>query len=402
MADSGTQQAGENPPSAGPGNVYHKQAKTPRSRREPTHRIDSGMPPPPRRAEGNPMKRTLTANVKRFVLFSIAMAILMFVSIRALYVIWAKRDQQIQATTPITVPRTKPEPAQPTPTPTTKETKKPQEAGSELDTEAIRKAVFLARRAKTLEQAGNVTDAIARYREALDVWPYLTQVWAQLGRLYLQTREFSKAQVALEKAVENDPGAADILNDLGVTYLYMGQTAKAMKVFEAAIEIDPNFSPSYFNKALGCLAQGDKASARSYLQRYLQIKNDDPRALRELAFLEASDQKYEEALRLIERAIIAQPDWALLYFDAAASAALMGLTDKSIGYLEKAEPLSSPATIYRLYKEPAFREVRLSTAGKQFESRLADKAREIIAKQGEPPPINNTTEPISSASPSTD
>lgn len=378
------------------GNLYHKQKKSPRSRRDTAHRMDSGLPPSPRR-DANPLKATLVNNVKKFVFFTIAMTGILFVSIKALNMIWAIRDQEIFSSPSPPLPLSAGTETNLAPT-TEAATGTAQVTRSELDTEAIRKAVFLAKRAKTLQASGQFIDAIARYKEALDVWPYLTQVWADLGRLYMQTKDFPKAQIALEKAVENNPGSATILNDLGVTYLYLRQPDRAMKVFETAIEIDPNYVASYFNSALGHLARGDKDQARAFLERYLRLKPNEPRALRELAFLDASAGHYDVALKALERAIVEAPDWPLLYFDASAASALMGRGDEAIRYLEKAEPLSSPAVVYRLYQEAAFREIRLSEIGKEFEANLAEKARAIVAAKGEPPPISNVSEPISSVS----
>jgi len=241
---------------------------------------------------------------------------------------------------------------------------------------------------------------VTRYREALDIWPYLTSVWGQLGRLYLRTRDYPRAQIALEKAVENSPGEAALLNDLGVAYLYQGKIAKARDVFDAAMEVDPQFAPSLFNIALCYINQNDAGNARDHLVRYLREKPSDPRALRELAFLDALEKHYQEAMEGLESALSYAPDWPLLYFDAAAVSALMGRPDQAVNYLEKVEPLTDPATVYRLYQEPAFREIRLTELGKLFEQELAKRARERIEEQKEPlqpVAIHASSEPIFSS-----
>jgi tetratricopeptide (TPR) repeat protein len=378
------------------GNVYHKAERVPRSRHEAVHKIDSAGG-----ADGkkpNDPARTVTLqNLRRFALFTLAMAAVVFLSIKVLMYIWSLKDRENQSSDPVDH-RGASEVELPRTGTGNKPGENPEKAGDgTIDTEAIRKAVFLAKRAKALAQSGAYDEAIARYRDALDVWPYLTQVWAELGRLYLQTRDFQKAQIALEKALDNDPGSPEILNDLSVASLYLGQTDKCMKLLETVLEIAPQYAPPYFNMALCHMSKSDKKTAREFLERYLRLRGDDPRALREVAFLDASTRRYPEALDALEKAIIEKPDWALLYFDAAACAALMGRADDAINYLERSLPLSNPASVYRLYREPAFNQVRLSEIGIEFEKEIAQRAKQAI----ESGTVDNTpptpTQPILSS-----
>jgi tetratricopeptide (TPR) repeat protein len=291
----------------------------------------------------------------------------------------ARTGEVSQAQAPLTAP-----PASPAPT-------------ADINTEALRRAVFLSKHGESLERSGQVEEAIKRYREALDIWPYLTSVWNQLGRVYLRQRDYPRAQIALEKAVENNPGQAELLNDLGVAYLYQGKTKRARDVLEAAMEVDPGYAPSVFNLALCHIHSNEAGPARDQLVRYLRLQPNDARALRELAFLDALDKRYQDAMDGLEKALANAAEWPLLYFDAAAVSALMGRPDQAVNYLEKVEPLTDPASVYRLYQEPAFREIRLTELGKLFELELAKRARERATETTPAPPAPVTSEPISSA-----
>ncbi len=388
------------PPSQPAGNVYHKAERVPRSRSEYVHKVDSTGANADRRIP-DPARAITLHNLRRFVMFTLAMSVVVFVSIWVLKKIWNWRDEQNRRSAPaenaaaaaLDQPGKLEKPGGSTPGSTAGGGNRP----ADIDTEAIKKAVFLAKRAQALAQSGSYEEAIARYRDALDVWPYLTQVWAELGRVYLQVRDYAKAQLALEKAAENNPGSAEILNDLAVATLYLGQTDKAVKLLDTVSEISPQFAPAYFNIALCHLSKSDKKSALDFFQRFLRLKPNDPRALRETAYLAAAEQRYAEALDDLEKAIVELPDWALLYFDAAATTALMGRADDAIHFLERALPLSNPAAVYRLYQEPAFKEVRLSEIGREFEKELAARVRTDLEKgapaSGSPAP----TRPITSS-----
>ncbi|HMP76545.1 MAG TPA: tetratricopeptide repeat protein [Kiritimatiellia bacterium] len=354
------------------------------------------VPPAPRKSEPQPGIQHLLRNLRVFGLVFAGMILLLVISIVVLNTIWSVRDRELSS------------PARPDLMPTSAPPGRLSlpsimETGGvnvavmrplELDTERIRRAAFLAKHAQSLEAGGSMAEAIDRYREALDVWPHMNAVWGQLGRAYLRTREFGKAQLALEKAVQGSPGTAELMNDLGAALLYQGQVQRALDLFEAAVEIDPLFAPAQFNLALCHMARNDRVAARQLLQQYLRLKPRDARALRERAFLDALEGQYETALSSLESALREMPDWPLLYFDASAVSALMGRMDQAISFLQKAEPLSSPRAVYQIYREPAFREIRLTELGKEFEHDLANRARSRMAEEQAPVEINPPSEPL--------
>ena len=350
----------------------------------PTAPAPVSTAPAARKKEYQPGVQLLIENLRRFGFVLGAMVAFLVITMIAVRFIWAAKDREtdrqwaamrLQEPSPpgMATPEKKPDespagvvPAKPLPT--------------ELDTERIRRAVFLAKHAQTLEDGGSLPEAIQRYREALEAWPHLNAVWGQLGRAYLKTREFGKAQLALEKAVQGSPGSADMMNDLGASLLYQGQVDRAMNLFEAAVEIDPSYDPSIFNLALCHIARNDRVAARGSLQQFLRLRPSDARALREKAYIDALENQYEAALDALKAAIVEAPDWVLLYFDAAAVSALMGRLDQAIAYLQKAEPLSTPRAVYQIYREPAFREIRLTELGKEFEHELANRVRARMAE----------------------
>lgn len=249
---------------------------------------------------------------------------------------------------------------------------------TELDTDAMRQAIFMQQRAQSLHAAGRYDDAIERYQEALSIWPHLTQVWAELGRLYLELSQYSRAEVALERAVEADPGNLDLLNDLGVSLLYQNRIGRAMVIFEAVLDLNDSFAPAYFNRALAYLAQDNDPQAEQQLRAFLRLRPNDPQGLKEMAYLQAARGDYEPALTNLRRAIESAPGWVPLFVDAAAVSALMGRLDESIAYLDQIEELTSPEIAYQVYQQPAFRTIRLTEVGSEFESRLAERARELM------------------------
>ncbi len=393
-----------NRPSA-PRSLYHKEKATARPRMPPAPTgapVPAANAPPPRKKEYQPGVQHLIENLRRFGIVFGSMIVLLALTIVAIRIIWAAKDResdrqrtagQLQELDPSRAAEPE-QPAKPN-----SGTNGPGPRPTELDTERIRRAIFLAKHAQSLEEGGSLQEAIERYSEALEVWPHLNAVWGQLGRAYLKKREYSKAQLALEKAVRGSPGAADLMNDLGAALLYQGQIDRAMNLFDAAVEIDPTYDPSIFNLALCHIARNDRIAARASLEQYLRLRPHDSRALREKAFLDAMENQYDAALDALKAGIVESPDWALLFFDAAAVSALMGRMDQAIAYLQKAEPLSSPRAVYQIYREPAFREIRLTELGKEFEHELANRVRDLASEgKDDTAPIHPPGEPLVSTS----
>ncbi len=250
---------------------------------------------------------------------------------------------------------------------------------SDMDMDVLRRAVFKAGNGDALVAAGDYRAAIAQYREALDIWPHMTAVWASLGRAYLEVNEYPLAQTALERAITHDPANVRMLNDLGVAHLYQNRMEKALHLFETATELDPQFGPSRYNLALSHLAQQDYEQAEDLLDQYLLDHPEEPKALKERAFLHARRGQYEEALENLRAAIEFAPDWAALYFDAAAAAALMGDPEDAHRYLARAETMTSPLHAQRVYQQEAFRELRKTEAGQRYKADLEKRSKEYQA-----------------------
>jgi len=258
----------------------------------------------------------------------------------------------------------------------------------------LREAMLAASRGDALCDQGKYEEGIEAYRQALTAWPGMTKAQSKLGQTYLRLKDYAKAQESLETAVDEDPTTVPVINDLGVAQFKLKRFDRALRLFQDAAQIDTNYAAAYFNMALCHLMRGDRAKAQASLAQYMAMKPGDPKAMKEIAFLDASDGKYPAALETLEAAMQKAPDWAPLYFDAAATAALMGHAKDAISYLKKAEPLSSPVALYLVYQQPAFNEIRDSEAGRAFLNEVTERARKSAAESGTGTVPENGAEPI--------
>ena len=92
--------------------------------------------------------------------------------------------------------------------------------------------------------------------------PRNLQAWKQLGNDYFDTHQYQKAVDAYAKALELDPGNADILTDQGIMYRELKAYDKAIANFEKSSRLDPGHVQSLFNLGVVYaqdLKQKDKA-----------------------------------------------------------------------------------------------------------------------------------------------
>ena len=80
--------------------------------------------------------------------------------------------------------------------------------------------------------------------------PQNLQAWIQLGHVYFDTDQYSRAIEAYEKALQINPDNADVLTDLGVMYRRSGQSRQAIEKFDQAMEVDPKHEVSRLNKGI--------------------------------------------------------------------------------------------------------------------------------------------------------
>lgn len=220
------------------------------------------------------------------------------------------------------------------------------------------------------EQKGKTAEAMASYRQALEIDPSLTAAYLNLGIILSREGNYAQAEQQLLKAVKQDPGYAKAYYNLGLVYAEQANPDSALSMLQRAIELDRDYSLARLAEAgvyyemleldraesLLVLLRGDTslgAQGRSQIEsllraiperrawtetrhsdrqresdRYL-VRGDN---LLSLGLTERARQAYLKAIDIDERSGIAhyqlgtlyfnsgKPDEALKHFDAALRA----------------------------------------------------------------------------------
>lgn len=93
------------------------------------------------------------------------------------------------------------------------------------------------------QQLGNINDAIASYRRAIELSPADGRAWFNLATAYKLIPDLERAVECYRRAVDIMPRDLDSLSALGRTEIELGQLAIAANTYAKAIEIAPAGSP---------------------------------------------------------------------------------------------------------------------------------------------------------------
>ena len=155
--------------------------------------------------------------------------------------------------------------------------------------------------------------AITYYNRSIDIYPDHPDPWRNLGKIYLQRKEYEKCIYHFKKAIEITPDKFSYnYYNVGLAFTKLNRNLEAIPYFEKALEIYPEdrgyismansqinlgnfevaaqyadkalelnslYSPAFFVKAFCAQQLGDLNSAISFYEKTLEINPSDRSAL---------------------------------------------------------------------------------------------------------------------------
>ena len=166
--------------------------------------------------------------------------------------------------------------------------------------------------------AGRHDDAIARFRQGIELEPNCHDCYKNIGFVYTQKKEYAEAEVAYKKATEINPndaaawnglanvynaqrkfdlaaeasakaaqltggglaagGNADALYNQGVILWNGGKVAEAKKAFQDAIASNPSHAEAHYQLGMALVNEGNLAGAATEFEAYLRLSPNGPNA----------------------------------------------------------------------------------------------------------------------------
>jgi len=222
---------------------------------------------------------------------------------------------------------------------------------------------------RVAEQQGDLDQAMAAYRAALDRDRRRADAYARLAVLHDKQGKFRESAELYRKALALRPGDPDIFCDMGYSFYLQRRWAEAEMNLRQSLAINPEHRRAHNNLALLLVRDSRLGDA---LAEFGKAGSDPVQAHMNLAFALTIDQRWESARAEYQRALALDPSSQL------AKARL----DELNNLLAKREPAAAPDGARR---DPAL----LATA---------TAAAAPPARRGPDRPIATTTPPQSAPS----
>jgi tetratricopeptide (TPR) repeat protein len=163
---------------------------------------------------------------------------------------------------------------------------------------------------KNLEKGQQIIDRILRNGDSAEA-RFL------MATAKLDAMDFTGAVADLQRAAALNPNLPDVNYYLGVAHKEVGDQPAARKDFEKELLQNPNDFGSNLNLALMLKEDSDFAGARRLLDRALSVRPGDPGALYQLAAIDLSTGKNEEARVKLETILKDSPQFVEAHISLA-------------------------------------------------------------------------------------
>jgi tetratricopeptide (TPR) repeat protein len=193
---------------------------------------------------------------------------------------------------------------------------------------------------------GRPDQAVIYYREALSVNPTNHNARVGLGMALVETHQLAEADAEFSHVLLAEPQNAQALDGRGFVLATKGQIDEAKKTFLEAIKSDPNFPDAHMHYGMCLSAQNQAEEAVAEYRKALELGNQRPITLNNLAWALAShpDPKIrngKEAVDLAEKACQLTGNQQPLFLGTLAAAyAEAGRFNEAVAAAERARDLA--------------------------------------------------------------
>ncbi len=185
----------------------------------------------------------------------------------------------------------------------------------------IKEAAYHLLRAERAQQEGMDDLAIESYENALRIYPDLRGVYATLGMLHMDRRDYEPAAAALERAALEEVMSFGVANNLGVAYLQLERLDQAEEYLLHALRLRPQYAAAHYNLATLYVREGRATDAAVHFQAFLDMEPDNLSALLAYASILIQLEEWTPAVEMLERAADLSPRSPPIYFRLAQSLA---------------------------------------------------------------------------------
>jgi len=174
---------------------------------------------------------------------------------------------------------------------------------------------FLNLLGRVLVQSRNFSEAEATYRKAMALDGALLSTYANLGALYAQQGKVGEAIREFETIVAKSPRQLSALTILGMLYEQQKDYPRAIAKYEEALRVHSKFAPAANNLAWLLIENGgDKERALAYAETARRALPRDPYIGDTLGWVYYNKQMYAKSVSVLQESIDQLPEHPLILY----------------------------------------------------------------------------------------
>jgi tetratricopeptide (TPR) repeat protein len=191
------------------------------------------------------------------------------------------------------------------------------------------------RRGMAVAEAGNLDEAEACYRRALEQRPAYVAAQGNLGNLLKGRGLLDEAAVCYRRVLELKPESAEAHYNLALISEEQAKLDEAVAEYRRTLQLKPGLAEAHHR--LGCLLadRGEVEGARDCFQRALALDAGLFETYDRLGALLASRDNFENAVVCFQRALALKPDFAEAHANLGASLSEQGKYEEAVVCLRR-------------------------------------------------------------------
>jgi len=167
------------------------------------------------------------------------------------------------------------------------------------------------------------------WTDAMTKSPSKARPHNNLGKAYLDKRDFDKAEELYLKELELDPESVSGYNNLGSIYGVQGKYEEAIEAINKALELRPDHDAAYNNLGNVYMLREELGEAEGAYKMSIDLNRKDAGVWRNLGDVLVKQGKYEEAVDAYQKAIELVPGKALWHSKWGAALGALGRNEEA-------------------------------------------------------------------------
>jgi spermidine synthase len=183
---------------------------------------------------------------------------------------------------------------------------------------------------------GRVAEAIACFKEVLQIDPSSPASHNNLGVAYAKQGNVEEAVRHFAQALQLDPSDAKVHYNEGLVLARAGRLEEASRHYDQALRLRPDYAEAHYQLGLSRAAQGRVTEAIDHFSAALQANPGYLRARNDLGVALAKSGRLDEAKAQFSEALRLNPDDPEVHNNLGITLARLGRPADAIGHFQKA------------------------------------------------------------------